>query len=198
MCLHFGKVRDVTDMIPLPVLIDIFPLHFTSADLLDERKSLENADRVATSTAEIVHLACTWRFDKPFHELHHVKAMDVVSDLFTLVTVNLVRSTFEIALDQVTQEPVQFDPAVIRAGQTPAPQRARRHPKVPTVLLHHHVRSHFRRPENGMFALIDPERLRDAVLVCRIGIIPARGQLDQRYLVWRVAIDLVRAHVNER
>ena len=48
-----------------------------------------------------------------------------------------------------------------------------------------------------MLGLVDREGLRDAVGVGRVGVVPAGRQLLQRDPVGRVAVDLVRAHVDE-
>jgi hypothetical protein len=53
--------------------------------------------------------------------------MDVIPDLFSLVAKNAVGPVFEIALDQIAKEPVQFDPTVVRPGQAAAPQGAGGH-----------------------------------------------------------------------
>src|ERR1700730_13867835 len=49
-----------------------------------------------------------------------------------------------------------------------------------------------------MLALVNPEILRDALRELRIGIVPSGIHFDQRDLIWRIAVDLIRTHMNER
>ena len=58
---------------------------------------------------------------------------------------------------------MQLDAGVIRPGQAAAAQAAGRHAEVAAVLLHHHVGGDLGRAEQAVLALIDRERLGDAV-----------------------------------
>jgi hypothetical protein len=132
------------------------------------------------------------------HELHDVMTVNVIADLLAFVTKDAVGLAFEVALDEVAQETMQLYAAVIRSGKTAAAQRSGRHSEIAAVFLHHNVRRHFRRAKNGVFRLINAKRFLDAIGVIRIGVIPPLLQFLQRDLVRRVAIHLVRAHVDER
>ena len=82
--------------------------------------------------------------------------------------------------------------------EAPPPQAAGGHVKVTAVFLHQNVRGQLGSAEKRMLGLVNRERLRDAVLVSRVRIVPAGGQFLERNAVGRVAIDLVRGHVDER
>src|SRR5215471_3722694 len=123
--------------------------------------------------------------------------MDVVPNLIPFIAENLVGFLFEIAFDQITEEPMKFYAGVIRTGETATSQTAGRHLKIPAVLLHHHIRSDFGSPENGMHGVIDGKSLFDAVEVSRIGVVPSSLLFNQRQPVRTVPVDLVSRHVHE-
>ena len=54
--------------------------------------------------------------------------MDVVAHLSGLVAIDAVFPPFQIAFDQVTQETMQFHPAVVRTRQAAAAQASGGHP----------------------------------------------------------------------
>jgi hypothetical protein len=45
---------------------------------------------------------------------------------------------------------------------------------------------------------VDPAGLVDPILLRRVRVVPAGLELDERQLVWRVAVDLVRREETER
>ncbi len=69
--------------------------------------------------------------------------------------------------------------------------------EVTAVFLDHHVGRDLRGAEQRVLGLVDRERLWNALLVGRVGVIPARVELGQLDRVWGVAINLVCAHVHE-
>ena len=93
---------------------------------------------------------------------------------------------------------MQLNAAVVRAGETAAAQRTGRQVEIAAVFLDHHVGGDLGRAKERVLGLVDRERLGDAVLVGRVGVIPARGEFLQRDAVGGVAVNLVRAHVHER
>ena len=92
---------------------------------------------------------------------------------------------------------MQLDAAVVRAGQAAAAQTAGLHAEVAAVFLHHDVAGDLGGAEEAVLALVDAQRLVDAVVVAPVGVVPARRQFVQWQFVGRVAIDLVGAHVDE-
>src|SRR5436190_11604175 len=123
--------------------------------------------------------------------------MNVVADLLSLVTVNAINTLLDVAPDEVTEKPVKLDTAVIRPGKAAAAQAAGLHPEIASVLLHHEIGSGLRRTEDTVLALIDRERLCDAIAEFLVRVVPARSLFLERDVVWRVAVDLVRAHENK-
>ncbi len=92
---------------------------------------------------------------------------------------------------------MQLDAAVVRAGQAAAAQTAGFHPKIPPVLLHHHVGRYLGGAKEGMLAGVDGEGLRDSLPVGGIVIVPTGLQLFEFNEVGPVAVHLVGRHVSE-
>ncbi len=159
---------------------------------------LEDAAGIRLPAAEVVDLARRGRVDERLDEAGDVEAVDVVADLLALVAEDPVLAPLEVALHEVAQEAVQLDAAVVRPGQAAAAEAAGRHAEVAAVLLHHHVRGDLARAEEAVEALVDRERLGDALRERRVGVVPARLALGERDRVRPVAVDLVRAQVDER
>ncbi len=123
--------------------------------------------------------------------------VNVVAHLLALVAEDGVLALFQVALDEVAQEPVKLDPRVIGSRQASAAQRAGRHTEIASVLLHHDVGGNLRRPEKRVLALVDREGLGYPLRVARIRIIVAPLEFFQVELVGRVPVYLVRRHEGE-
>ncbi len=94
---------------------------------------------------------------------------------------------------------MQFDARVAGAREAPAAEHARLQLDrvVAPVLLRHDVARQLARAEERVRAAVDLEGLGDAVLVARVVVIPARLEFLHLDEVRRVAVDLVRAHLDE-
>src|SRR5207244_6115461 len=123
----------------------------------------------------------------------------VVSDLFSFVPENSVRSAAYGTDHQVREKPMQFGPGVRRAGETAATKRNGRHSEISPVFLDENIGCNFRRTEERMLGVVDTHRLRNTglVFVARL-YFPAFLEFAQRQTVRRVAIDFVRRGENER
>src|SRR5215468_3050683 len=106
MGFHFAQIAVVTDVIARTRLVDIGVALLLAGALLGHLESLKNRTGVSFSAAEIVNLPRTRRLIELKHETRDVLGMDVVTDLFAFVTVNLVFAPFEVAFDQVTEKAV--------------------------------------------------------------------------------------------
>jgi hypothetical protein len=197
MCLHFGEVGDVTDMVARTRLIDVGRLLRVAGNFLHLRKRFEQRATVFTTAAEIVNFRNARRLDEAIDEISDVGRVNVVADLFAFVTENVVGAPFDIALHEVTQEAVQFHTAVLRTSQTTAAQTARRHVEIATILLHENITSRFTRAKERMLRLIDCHVLGDAVGVFRIIIIPARRQFFELNAIGSITVNLVGRKVRE-
>ena len=135
-------------MVSFPVLIEIFVRHFDSGYFLNQSEGLKNRNRILAAAPNILNFSPARLLNELMHELHNIIGMNVVPHLFAAVAKDSVFSAFEIASDEVTEEPVEFDPGMIRTGQTTASETACGHLKIPAVLLDHDIGGDFRRSKN--------------------------------------------------
>src|SRR5262249_3924412 len=127
---HLREIADIAYVISLPVLIHVFVLHLLSAEPFDLRKRFEKRDAVRAPAPDVVHLAAPGGLVERVDERGAVPGVDVVAYLLSLVPVDLVEPPVHVAFDQVAQEAVQLDAAVIWPSKAPAPQAACFHTEV--------------------------------------------------------------------
>jgi hypothetical protein len=180
------------------IFVDVLVRHLLARDPGDKIKRLQNRYRIFPATAQIVNLADPRLTDELTQEARHIERMNVISNLFPFVAKDLLGFSFQIALDQVTEEPVQFDAGVVWSGSTAAAETTGRHLEVAAILLHHHVRRHFRCPEQRMGALIDRKTLFDSSGEFRVGVIPTGLFFDQVQTIRSIAVNLVGRHMDKR
>src|ERR1051325_5808326 len=98
--------------------------------------------------------------------------MNVIAHLFAFVSKHLVGLALQVALDEVAEETVEFDAAVIRPGQAPAAQTARLHAEIASVLLDHDVAGRLGGAKKAVLTLVNWEILPDAIRVGSVLVIP--------------------------
>ena len=89
--------------------------------------------------------------------------MDVVADLFALVSKNRVGPASELAFDEVREESVKFSAAVCRARQATPAEHTDLRAKIPSVLLAHYVCCNLACSKDRVFALVNGHRFIDAM-----------------------------------
>ena len=124
--------------------------------------------------------------------------VNIVAHLLALVAEYLVFAAFEVALDQIAEETVEFDAGVVRTGEATAAETAGWHAEVAPVFLDHHVGGNLGGPEERMLGLVDGEILGNAIGEGGIRIVPTGFEFGQRDDIRSVAIDLVGGHVDKR
>lgn len=197
MGFHLGEVADVADVIAFAVFIEILVVHLLSADGGDAIEGFKDGDAVGSAAADVVNLATTGGLGELMHEADDIEGVDVVPDLFALVSEDLVLSSRDVALDEVAEESVEFDSAVVGAGEASAAQAAGFHAEVASIFLNHDIGGNFGGTEEAVLALIDRELLSDAVYVSVVIVIPARGEFLEPDGIGPVAVNLIGAHVDE-
>jgi hypothetical protein len=123
--------------------------------------------------------------------------MNVIPNLFALVSKNAVELALSVAFDQVAQESMQLDAAVVGSREATAPQAAGLHPEVTAIFLHHDISRHLRSSKQAVLALVDRKIFGDAFTVSRILVVPPRLEFFQRDSIGTVTVHFVRAHVHE-
>ena len=87
---EFRQIGDVTDVVALAVLLDVFPVKFLPGHFLDFGNGLEHGDAVLAAATKIVDLSPSRRLPKLVHESGYVMRVDVVADLLALISEDLV------------------------------------------------------------------------------------------------------------
>src|SRR5438874_11873857 len=124
--------------------------------------------------------------------IDQIEAVNVVSDLFSFIAENPVRSAAYGTDHQVREKTMQFGPGVRRAGETAATKRNRRHSEISPVFLDENIGCNLRRTEERMPGVIDTHRLRNTglVFVARL-YFQAFLEFAQPQTLRRVAMDFV-------
>src|SRR5262249_31469688 len=143
---------------------------------------------VLRAAADVVNLARARVLVKRMDEPGHVDRMNIVADLFALVSVDPVQAAFDIAPDEMAEKAVKFNSTVVRSGEAPSAQAACLHPEITTVLLDHDIGGDFRCAENAMFAVIDREVLADPKGKSGVSVFPTGDRLLQRNAVGSVSV----------
>ena len=129
----------VTNPIPFHILV----VHLLAGDGFNHVKGFEDRARISPTAPEVVHFPRSGIVDVAFDSPGYVKAVNVIPDLFSLVSEYLVHASRHVNLDQVVEKTVQLDPGMVWPGKTSAPVADGLHTKVFSVLLDHDVRSDF-------------------------------------------------------
>ena len=160
-------------MISFPVFIDVGGEHFLAREFFDSGKGFKNGAAVASASAEVIDLARAWFFKKCGDKASYIERVDVVPNLFSFVSVDVVGFALEIAFYEVGEEAVKLDPAMVGPGEATAAEAAGFHSEVATVFLNHNVGGDFRCSEEGVFAGVDREGFRDTDGVGGVVVVPA-------------------------
>jgi hypothetical protein len=195
---HLAEVAVVADVVAEAVFGDVSVNLFFAAEFCGEGEGFQYRAGVTFSAADIVNFTHAGGCEELFDEPADVEGMDVVADLFAHVAKNFVFAAFKVAFDEVTEEAVEFDAAVVGAGEAAAAEAAGGHGEVASVFLHHDIGGDFGGPEERVFGLIDSEGFGDAVLVGGVGVVPTGFKFAQWQMVGRIAVDFVGAQVHER
>ncbi len=194
---HLGEIGDVADVVADAVFVEILEDLRLASDAFGDGEGFEDGAGVGTAAPDVVDFGDAGCTDEGGDELGDVVGVDVVADLLPFVAEDFVFPAFEVALHEVGQKAMQFDPAVVGTGEAAAAQAAGGHSEIPAVFLDHDICRHLGRAEERVLGLVDGKIFGDALSVGVIGVVPAGFQLSQSNGVGPVAIDLVRGHVDE-
>lgn len=89
-------------MITFTMLVNIFVIYFFTSDAFNHLKRFQNGAGIRSSTANIVDFTDARRFDKTIDKAGYIVGVNVVTHLFTAISINLVKTTCKANLHQVT------------------------------------------------------------------------------------------------
>jgi hypothetical protein len=74
--LHFGQITDIADVITFAVLIHMFVLHFSSAEIFDSLECFENRAAVGAAPTDVIDLSAARILIKGLDEPGDVQRMN--------------------------------------------------------------------------------------------------------------------------
>src|SRR5690242_147624 len=175
MGFQFCQVRDVADVIAFSRLLAIISNDLASGDFLHECNRLENRDAVFASAPQVIDLGRPWILNEFFDGADGIVTVDVVANLFTLISKNRVGLPAHRYSHQMRKETMQLDTGMLRTRDTTSPKYAYAKAKISCVLLRVDICSRFGSPEERVQCSINPARFIDPLIIGGIRIIVSRG-----------------------
>src|SRR6266568_3770368 len=121
----------------------MFVQHSLPAEIFNSLECFEDRATVGPAPADVVDLRAAGILIESVDKPGDVKGMNVVTHLLALVAVDFVEPTVEVALDQVAEESMQLDTAVIWTGEAPAAETAAAQTEISPVFLNHDIAGDF-------------------------------------------------------
>ena len=110
---HFAEVAVVANVVAEAVFGDVSVNLFFAAEFCGEGESFQYRTGVTFPAAHIVNFTHAGGCEELFDESADVEGMDVVADLLAHVAENFVFAAFKVAFDEVAEEAVEFDAAMV-------------------------------------------------------------------------------------
>ena len=106
MCLDLSKIAVVADVVTDAILINIRVVLRFAGQRFHRRERLQNGARVVIPSPHVVDFAGSRRFTKCQDQVRNVLGMNVVANLLSFVSKNLILTLLEIAAHEIAQETV--------------------------------------------------------------------------------------------
>src|SRR5262249_26229669 len=133
------QVADVADVIPAARALDVIRRQPLSGALFETSDGLEERDAVRAPPAGVVYSRGSRPFCKGQSGSADVVGVDVVADLFPLVSVDPVDEALTYRARDVREEAMELGSRVVSAGNTTGPERDGGHVEVAAVFLYEQV-----------------------------------------------------------
>ena len=98
MRFHLPQVADIADVISRAVLVHVLKDHFLAGDFFRHRKCLKNRATVRAPAPEVIYLSGSGICDKRGNEARDVMRVDVVANLLSFVSIDVVFCSGYVAL----------------------------------------------------------------------------------------------------
>ena len=109
MRLHLPQIADIADVISCSVLVHVFKDHLLAGDPFGHRERLKNGTTIGAASSEVIHLPGSWIRDKGSDEAGDIIRMDVIANLLSFVSIDIVFRARYVALYEIAKEAVQLD-----------------------------------------------------------------------------------------
>src|SRR5271170_7863886 len=96
-------------MVTHPITVDIKIILFLTRHLFNHLKAFENRTGISLSSPQVVSFPAPWLPVKLIHQTRNILRVDIVTNLFPLIAINVVLFPLDIAADQIAQEAMKLD-----------------------------------------------------------------------------------------
>src|ERR1700730_2235246 len=139
MALETADVAYVPDVIPLPVLFNVFPVQSFAADFLTEIDRFKHRAVAEPTSSHVIYFPASRPLKKTIEGLNQVCAVDIVSHLLGLIAEHLVPGACDSASHQVSQETMKLRPRMVGPRQTPTTKASGAHSEIAAVFLNQQI-----------------------------------------------------------
>src|SRR4030095_1345706 len=150
MALQLRQIADVANMVTYSILVRVGRLELLTGHLVAHRNAFDQRGAVIASATEVVDLAWPRILDELFKRSHDIIAVDLVTNLLSLVAKDRVMPARYDLPDQIREETVEFNARMRRPGQASAAKYTDGHVEIPPVLLSHYIARGLRRSKKRM------------------------------------------------
>jgi hypothetical protein len=158
-------------VVALSILVYVLVMYLLTGNLSAMSSNASRIEIELFLPTDIIHLSLPRIANEQVYELRHIVGVNVIAHLFTFIAEHVVRASFQIAPNEVTEKTLELDSRVVRSREAASAQAAGRHQEIPSVFLHHYIGSHFGGAENRVHRVVDRESLFNAVRVFGIRIL---------------------------
>src|SRR5438034_6650089 len=110
------------------------------------------------AAADVIHFSAARRANEFYKCFDQVEAVNVITNLFALVSKDAVRPATDGTNHQIGQKTVQLRSCVCRSSKAAAAKRDRRHTKITSIFLNQKIGCGFGCPEERVLAVVDAHR----------------------------------------
>jgi hypothetical protein len=84
------EIANVANMIPLARLVDVYPSHRSVGQFFDSLERFKNRAGITASATDVIYFRTTRCGKEPLCKRGDIEGMDIIPNLFSLVSVNIV------------------------------------------------------------------------------------------------------------
>src|SRR6266567_3974947 len=137
--LKFAQIGDIADVIAFAGFFHIFPGELFAGHILNFGYGFKHRNAVSAPATEVINFAWTRARCKFLNCAYNVMAVNVVANLFGLVTKNGIAAAAKRNLYQIRKKSVQLNTGMRRPGQASTAKNTGIHAKVAPILLRHKI-----------------------------------------------------------
>lgn len=126
-------------MVTNPVYFAILKFHRNTTYSRNNIKCFQNRAGIFFATTKIIYFRNPGRIYKRLNKTGNVNRMNIISYLFSLISINNIFFFFQIAFNQITKKTMQLYARVARTGETAASKNGSWHIKISSIYLNTNI-----------------------------------------------------------